>query len=157
MSIPHHRVNSVVTRSGSGLGRSTCFPQARDELAVAVWDLNQMDAQDSVALIVEESRGLSVQCDVSSKASLAVFTKLLAVEFTWQLITANYARPHFIDTPMLREHFSDMFVDQGTEASMMGHLGKVEDIADAIANMCSKETKHINGHTLRVNGDNYMD
>jgi len=64
--------------------------------------------------------------------------------------------PNFIDTPMLREHFGQDFIDERAEASVMGRPGTGEDIAAAISYLCSKEAKHINGHTLSVNGGNYM-
>lgn len=92
----------------------------------------------------------------ASKGGLAVFTKSLAAEFARQGITANNVPPNFIDTPMLREHFDDEFIDQRAEASMMGRPGTGEDIAAAISYLCSKEARHINGHTLSVNGGNYM-
>ena len=59
----------------------------------------------------------------SSKGALAVFTKSLAAEFARHGITANNVPPNFIDTPMLREHFGQDFIDQRSEASMMGHPG----------------------------------
>lgn len=92
----------------------------------------------------------------ASKGGLAIFTKSLAAEFARQGITANNVPPNFIDTPMLREHFDDAFINERGEASMMGRPGSVEDIAAAISYLCSKQARHINGHTLSVNGGNYM-
>jgi len=92
----------------------------------------------------------------SSKGGLAIFTKSLAAEFARMGITANNVPPNFIDTPMLREHFGQDFIDERAEASVMGRPGTGEDIAAAISYLCSKEAKHINGHTLSVNGGNYM-
>jgi 2-hydroxycyclohexanecarboxyl-CoA dehydrogenase len=92
----------------------------------------------------------------SSKGALAVFTKSLAAEFARCGITANNVPPNFIDTPMLREHFGQDFIDQRAEASMMGRPGTGEDIAAAISYLCSEGARHINGHTLSVNGGNYM-
>jgi 2-hydroxycyclohexanecarboxyl-CoA dehydrogenase len=92
----------------------------------------------------------------SSKGALAVFTKSLAAEFARNGITANNVPPNFIDTPMLREHFGQDFIDQRAEASMMGRPGTGEDIAAAVSYLCSVAARHINGHTLGVNGGNYM-
>jgi 2-hydroxycyclohexanecarboxyl-CoA dehydrogenase len=92
----------------------------------------------------------------SSKGALAVFTKALAAEFARSGITANNVPPNFIDTPMLREHFGQDFIDNRSESSMMGRPGTVQDIATAISYLCSVGAKHINGHTLSVNGGNYM-
>ncbi|MDG2005619.1 MAG: SDR family NAD(P)-dependent oxidoreductase [Novosphingobium sp.] len=241
--------NAVVTGGGSGMGQSTCVQLARDGAALAVWDVNEAGAQETVALIeAEGNTAIAVQCDVSSKDSvtaatertreelgpvtvlvnnagisgpvpfleidealwdrmmginlkgpwhvtqaiipdmiaaqwgrivnvtssstqigspgmthyssskggLAIFTKSLAAEFARQGITANNVPPNFIDTPMLREHFGQDFIDDRAKSSMMGRPGTGEDIATAISYLCSREAKHINGHTLSVNGGNYM-
>ena len=92
----------------------------------------------------------------ASKGGLAVFTKSLAAEFARKGITANNVPPNFIDTPMLRENFDDEWINKRAEATMMGRPGSVEDIAAAVSYLCSVEAKHINGHTLSVNGGNYM-
>jgi 2-hydroxycyclohexanecarboxyl-CoA dehydrogenase len=92
----------------------------------------------------------------SSKGGLACFTKSLAAEFARAGITANNVPPNFIDTPMLREHFDQAFIDERGAASMMGHPGTGEDIAAAVSFLCSPAARHINGHTLGVNGGNYM-
>jgi 2-hydroxycyclohexanecarboxyl-CoA dehydrogenase len=92
----------------------------------------------------------------ASKGGLAVFTKSLAAEFARKGITANNVPPNFIDTPMLREHFDDEWINARAENTMMGRPGTVEDIAAAVSYLCSVQAKHINGHTLSVNGGNYM-
>ena len=93
---------------------------------------------------------------VSSKGGLAGFTKALASEFARNGITVNNVPPNFIDTPMLREHVAAADIENMAKASMMGHAGQPEDIAAAVAYLCSVEARHINGHTLSVNGGNYM-
>ena len=231
------------------MGQETCVQLARDGAAVAVWDLNEAGARNTVAMIEREGgKAIAVGVDVASKASvgaaaertrkelgsitilvnnagisgpvpfleidealwdrmfainmkgpyyvtqaiipdmlaagwgrivnvtssstqigsprmthyaaskgaLACFTKSLAAEYARHGITANNVPPNFIDTPMLREHFGQDFIDQRAEASMMGHPGTVQDIAAAISYLCSVAAKHINGHTLSVNGGNYM-
>ena len=92
----------------------------------------------------------------ASKGGLAVFTKSLAAEFARKGITANNVPPNFIDTPMLRENFDDEWIAKRAESTMMGRPGAVEDIAAAVSYLCSVEARHINGHTLSVNGGNYM-
>jgi len=92
----------------------------------------------------------------ASKSGMAGFTKSLAAEFARSGITANNVAPNFIDTPMLRKHYGQDFIDQRSESSIMGRPGTVEDMATAISYLCSVAAKHINGHTLNVNGGNYM-
>ncbi len=93
---------------------------------------------------------------VASKGGLAGFTKALAREFARHGITTNTVPPNFIDTPMLREHVSADSIENSAKNSVMGHPGQPEDIAAAVSYLCSVEAKHINGHTLSVNGGNYM-
>jgi len=93
---------------------------------------------------------------VASKGGLVGFTKALAAEFARNGITANSVPPNFIDTPMLRQNTSAEYIGERSKISVMGHPGQPEDIAAAISYLCSVEARHINGHTLSVNGGNYM-
>lgn len=68
----------------------------------------------------------------------------------------NAVPPNFIDTPMLREHVAAADIENMAKNSLMGHPGTSEDIAAAVAYLCSVDARHINGHTLSVNGGNYM-
>jgi 2-hydroxycyclohexanecarboxyl-CoA dehydrogenase len=240
---------AVLTGGGSGMGQATCVQLARDGAAVAVWDLNERGAQETVDMIAKEgNKAIAVKVDVSSKESVAAatartrkelgpitilvnnagisgnvpflevteeywdrmfainlkgpfyctqaiipdmlaakwgrivnvtssstqigaskmtayvsskggmagFTKALAMEFAREGITTNSVPPNFIDTPMLREHFDEEFITSRAKMTVMGHPGSVWDIAGAISYLCSVAAKHINGHTLSVNGGNYM-
>jgi 2-hydroxycyclohexanecarboxyl-CoA dehydrogenase len=93
---------------------------------------------------------------VSSKGGLQGFTKALASEFARSGITVNAVPPNFVDTPMLHETVSEDFIKARAESSVMGRPAQSEDIAAAVSYLCSVAAKHINGHTLSVNGGNYM-
>jgi 2-hydroxycyclohexanecarboxyl-CoA dehydrogenase len=240
---------AVLTGGGSGMGQATCVQLARDGAAVAVWDVNEQGARNTVEMIAKEgNKAIAVKADVSSmesvaeatartrkelgaitilvnnagisgnvpflevteqywdrmfainlkgaffctqaivpdmlaakwgrivnvtssstqigaskmtayvasKGGMAGFTKALAMEFAREGITTNSVPPNFIDTPMLREHFDEEFVTSRAKMTVMGHPGSVWDIAAAISYLCSVAAKHINGHTLSVNGGNYM-
>lgn len=240
---------AVLTGGGSGMGQATCVQLARDGAAIAVWDINERGAQDTVDMITKEGgKAIAVKVDVSHKDSVAAatartrkelgpitilvnnagisgmvpfleitdeywdrmmainlkgpyyctqaiipdmlaakwgrivnvsssstqvgaakmsayvsskgglvgFTKALAVEFARDGITTNNVPPNFIDTPMLREHCDEAFINNRAQTSVMGRPGSVWDIAAAISFLCSVEAKHINGQTLGVNGGNYM-
>jgi 2-hydroxycyclohexanecarboxyl-CoA dehydrogenase len=240
---------AVLTGGGSGMGQASCVQLARDGAAVAVWDVNERGAQETVDMIAKEgNKAIAVKVDVSSKESVAAavartrkefgpitilvnnagisgvvpfleiteeywdrmhainlkgpfyctqaiipdmlaakwgrivnitssstqvgapkmaayvsskgglagFTKALASEFAREGITTNNIPPNFIDTPMLREHFDQEFITSRGKMTVMGHPGSVWDIAAAVSYLCSVAAKHINGHTLGVNGGNYM-
>ncbi|TAL04186.1 MAG: SDR family oxidoreductase [Rhodospirillaceae bacterium] len=93
---------------------------------------------------------------VASKGGLSGFTKALASEFARSGITVNNVPPNFIETPLLRKTTTPESHKAAAEKSMMGHPGQPEDIAAAVSYLCSVAAKHINGHTLGVNGGNYM-
>jgi len=77
-------------------------------------------------------------------------------EFARHGITTNSVAPNFIDRPMLRQNTSSEYIEKRSKISVMGHPGQPEDVATAISYLRSIEAKHINGHTLSVNGGNYM-
>ena len=89
----------------------------------------------------------------ASKGGLAIFTKSLAAEFARHGITANNVPPNFIDTPMLREYFDDDFITKRAAESVMGPPRRRGVTSPRlISYLCSVAAKHINGHTLSVNG-----
>jgi 2-hydroxycyclohexanecarboxyl-CoA dehydrogenase len=93
---------------------------------------------------------------VASKGGLAGFTKALASEFARNGVTVNSVPPNFVDTPMLHATVSEQYIKDRAEMSVMGRPAQPDDIAAAISYLCSVAAKHINGHTLGVNGGNYM-
>ncbi|MBS1211777.1 MAG: fabG [Proteobacteria bacterium] len=91
----------------------------------------------------------------AAKAGVVGFTKSLAREVGSRNITVNAVAPGFIDTDMTRslpeEH------KKGLLGSIpLGRLGESEEIAAAVAFLCSPEAGYITGETLHVNGGMYM-
>lgn len=63
---------AVVTGAGSGIGRATARRLARDDAAVAVWDINGESAIETAELITEAGgRAIAVAVDCSDKAAIA--------------------------------------------------------------------------------------
>jgi 3-oxoacyl-[acyl-carrier protein] reductase len=91
----------------------------------------------------------------AAKAGLLGFTKSLAKEVASRGITVNAVAPGFIDTDMTRALNDDQ---RGTLLGQipMGRLGTPDDIAAAIAFLCSPAAAYITGETLHVNGGMYM-
>jgi len=91
----------------------------------------------------------------AAKAGVIGFTKSLAKEVGSRNITVNAVAPGFIDTDMTRslpeEHKKALM-----DSIPLGRLGRSEEIAGAVAFLCSDDASYITGETLHVNGGMYM-
>jgi 3-oxoacyl-[acyl-carrier protein] reductase len=92
----------------------------------------------------------------AAKAGVVGFSKSLAREVGSRSITVNCVAPGFIETDMTRSLAEDQ-VKRLVENVPLGRLGRVEDVAHAVAFLCSREAAYITGATLHVNGGMYMD
>jgi 3-oxoacyl-[acyl-carrier protein] reductase len=92
----------------------------------------------------------------AAKAGIIGFSKSLAREVGSRNITVNCVAPGFIDTDMTRA-----LPEAQREALLshipLGRLGRVEDIAAAVAFLASPQAAYVTGTTLHVNGGMYMD
>ncbi len=91
----------------------------------------------------------------AAKAGIIGFSKALAREAAARNITVNVVAPGFIDTDMTRA----LPEDQKTallQQIPLTRLGRVEDIAAAVAFLASPSASYITGETLHVNGGMYM-
>ncbi|GFN46351.1 3-oxoacyl-ACP reductase FabG [Candidatus Regiella insecticola] len=91
----------------------------------------------------------------ATKAGIIGFSKSLAREVASRGITVNVVAPGFIETDMTQKLTSEQRA--GILAQIpAGQLGKVEEIASAVAFLASEEAGYISGETLHVNGGMYM-
>ncbi|HSM68731.1 MAG TPA: SDR family oxidoreductase, partial [Xanthomonadales bacterium] len=91
----------------------------------------------------------------AAKAGMVGFSRSLAREVGSRGITVNVVAPGFIDTDMTRA------LDEGQRDALLrdiplGRLGSAEDIAQAVAYLCSPAASYVTGQTLHVNGGMYM-
>ena len=87
----------------------------------------------------------------ASKAGLIGLTKSLAQEFASRGITANVVAPGFVETDMtavLGAEVRDAMLKQ----IPLARFGIAEDIAHAVAYLCSDQAAYITGQTLVVDG-----
>lgn len=91
----------------------------------------------------------------AAKAGMAGFTRSLASEVGSRGITVNCVAPGFIDTDMTRE-LPEEHRNKLLERIPLGRLGKVEDVAAAVAFLASPVASYISGETIHVNGGMYM-
>jgi 3-oxoacyl-[acyl-carrier protein] reductase len=91
----------------------------------------------------------------AAKAGIIGFTKSLAREVGSRGITVNAVAPGFIDTDMTRA-LPEAQRTQLNAQIPLGRLGRPEDIAAAVAFLCSPDGAYVTGETLHVNGGMYM-
>ena len=91
---------------------------------------------------------------VASKASIAGFSRALAMEVAARNITVNAVAPGFIGTDMtaeLTEHQTAAML----ERVPLGRMGEAAEVASAVAYLVSEEAAYITAQTLHVNGGLY--
>ena len=91
----------------------------------------------------------------AAKAGVAGMTRALARELGSRNITVNCIAPGFIQTDMtagLTQEQQEALLGQ----IPLGHLGKPQDVASAVAFVASPQAGYITGQEIHVNGGMYM-
>lgn len=91
----------------------------------------------------------------TAKAGIMGFTKSVAREVAKHHITVNAIAPGMVETDManqIPETVRQEFIKQ----IPMGRFARPEEIAEAIAFLCSEKAGYITGQTINVNGGWYM-
>ena len=91
----------------------------------------------------------------ASKAGVAGMTRALAAELGSRGITVNCVAPGFIETDMTAGLAAEQQAALKSKIPL-GHLGKPEDIAHAVAYLASPKAGYVTGQELHVNGGMYM-
>lgn len=107
------------------------------------------------------SMGASTYAYSVSKAALAHFSRILAIEFASKKIRSNVVTPGMIDTPLihnLKDRFGwsdgqfDAFQQSRAAQSPTGAQGDAMDIANAALYLASDEAGFVNGQEIIVDG-----
>lgn len=97
------------------------------------------------------SPGRTVYC--ATKHALEGLTKALAVELASQQIRVNSVAPTFIETPLTEPMLSDPdFSEFVLQRIPLGHVGQVEDVANAVVYLASAASALVTGTSLKVDG-----
>ncbi|MEG4217362.1 SDR family oxidoreductase [Microcoleus sp. Pol14C6] len=89
---------------------------------------------------------------VATKGAVEQLTRSLAKELGDRQITVNVISPGPTDTELFNVGKTAEQIQRFTQMAALGRLGKVEDIADVTAFLCSEEARWITGQNIRVNG-----
>ncbi|MEO6909115.1 MAG: SDR family oxidoreductase, partial [Abditibacteriaceae bacterium] len=98
------------------------------------------------------ARVLGSSIYAGSKAAIEAFTRSWAAELGSRNITVNTVSPGMTKTEMLMEVVPEAARESAVQSTPLGRLGDPQDIADAVALLCSEEARWITAQNVRVNG-----
>lgn len=89
----------------------------------------------------------------ATKAAVDSLTRNWALELAPRRILVNAVAPGYIETDMTADYFSDRAVlDRALARHPLGRMGTPEDVADAVAFLCSDGSRFITGQSINVSG-----
>ena len=105
----------------------------------------------AVGAAAGKSGGARSAAFAASKAGLMTLTKSIASEFAREGITANAVAPALIDTDVIAS-------TRGlADRVPVGRLGTTDEVAAAVAFLCSAHAGYITGEILDINGGTLID
>jgi NAD(P)-dependent dehydrogenase (short-subunit alcohol dehydrogenase family) len=93
----------------------------------------------------------------ASKAAIVNLTRQMALDYAGQGVRVNCVCPSDTDTPMIDALVAKEADPAAAKAALgaaipMGRLGRAEEVASAVAFLCSDEASFITGAALPVDG-----
>ena len=101
-------------------------------------------------------RGKFGQANYSAaKAGIVGLTKAVARELGRYSVNVNAVAPGMILTDMMAGLPEDI-KQKAIDETVLGRLGKPEEVASVIAFLCSEESRHITGEVIKIDGGQYI-
>lgn len=91
----------------------------------------------------------------AAKAGIIGLTKTLARELGKYNVNVNAVAPGMIETDMIKDLPQDI-KDNAIKETVLGRLGKPEDVAYLVMFLCSDKARHITGEIIKVDGGQYI-
>jgi len=99
--------------------------------------------------------GMSAYC--AAKAGLSMLTEVAALELGPRGVRVNAVAPGFVHTPLTEGAAAiPGVVDEYVENTALGRAGTPEEIADAVAFLCSPKSAWLTGEVLDLNGGAHL-
>jgi NAD(P)-dependent dehydrogenase (short-subunit alcohol dehydrogenase family) len=141
-----------------GVNLTGVFHTCRAALPLLRRDKNVSSGHRKIALVASASGQhpkVALGAYSASKQGIANLVRVLAAEHAEEQINVNGVAPGTIDTPMVAA-YKDGYKSSGGfklyGAAPIGRMGCVQDVAHAIAFLCSEEANFISGAMLAVDG-----
>jgi len=157
----------LINNAASGVGRSAM------DVDIKAWDWT-MDINAKAALLcaqhatkLMEGRGGKIVSISSlgsslvlptyaivgiSKAALIALTRYLAIELAPKNICVNAVAASAVETEALKFYIKEQLMPDTRQATPAGRMVTPEDVANAVAFLCSEEASMIRGQTIIVDG-----
>ncbi len=92
---------------------------------------------------------------ITSKAAIVGLTKAMAHDLSPRGITVNCVAPGLIDTARVAQGGTAP-KHHDSRTNLVGRRGTTQEVADAVAFLCSPKARYITGETLQLNGGAYL-
>jgi len=123
-------------------GAFHCMRRALDDMLTARWGRIV-----NISSVVAERANPGQSNYGAAKAGMLSLTRTVAREMARKGITCNAVTPGVIETDMTTD-----VADKLLAGVPAGRLGQPEEVANAVAFLCSEDAAYINGATLAVDG-----